>query len=144
MRLASNIKNDNKSFYRYVRSKSKTKDVVSPLKDVDGRIITDDLMMSNVSNQFFSSVFTNENSEAPEVAMRAVDDQDQGVYDITITRDMVKSRIEKLKEGNASGDDGLTPVFLKMSQRKYQSLWLRYLTGLLTMVLCPRIGKWQM
>ena len=58
--------------------------------DVDGRIITDDLMMSNILNQFFSSVFTKENSEAPEVAMRAVDDEDQGVYDITITCDMVK------------------------------------------------------
>jgi len=58
--------------------------------DVDGRIITDDLMMSNILNQFFSSVFTKENSEAPEVAVRAVDDEDQGVYDITITCDMVK------------------------------------------------------
>ena len=37
--------------------------------DVDGRIITDDLMMSNILNQFFSSVFTKENSEAPEVAV---------------------------------------------------------------------------
>jgi len=45
--------------------------------------------------------------------LRAVDDEDQGVYDITITRDMVKSRINKLKEGKAPGDDGLTPVFLK-------------------------------
>jgi len=49
--------------------------------------------MSNILNQFFSSVFTKENSEAPEVAMRAVDDEDQGVYDITITRDTVKYRI---------------------------------------------------
>jgi len=100
-KLASNIKKDNKSFYRYVTSKSRTKDVVGPLKDVDGRIITDDLMMSNIFNQFFSSVFTKENSEAPEVAMRAVDDEDQGVYDITITCDMVKSGIDKLKEGKA-------------------------------------------
>jgi len=81
-------------------------------------------MMSNIFNQFFSSVFTKENSEVPEVAMRAVDDEDQGVHDITITRDMVKSRIDKLKEGKAPGDDGLAPIFLKMSQRKYQSLWL--------------------
>jgi len=57
--------------------------------------------MSNIFNQFFSSVFTKENSEAPEVAMRAVDDEDQGVYDITITCDMVKSGIDKLKEGKA-------------------------------------------
>jgi len=37
-------------------------------------------------------VFTKENSEAPEVAMSVVDDEDQGVYDITITRDTVKSK----------------------------------------------------
>ena len=49
--------------------------------------------MSNIFNQFFSSVFTKENSEAPE--------EDQGVYDITITCDMVKSGIDKLKEGKA-------------------------------------------
>ena len=98
-KLASNIKTDKKSFYRYVRSKSKTKDVVGPLKDVYGRIITDDLTMSNILNQFFSSVFTKEYSEAPEVAMRADDDdEDQGVYNNTITRDIVKSRINKLKE----------------------------------------------
>ena len=46
------------------------------------------------------------------MAIRAADDEDQGVYDITITR-TVKSRINKLKEGKAPGDDGLTPVFLK-------------------------------
>jgi len=55
--------------------------------------------MSNILNQFFSSVFTKEYSEAPEVAMRADDDdEDQGVYNNTITRDIVKSRINKLKE----------------------------------------------
>ena len=44
-------------------------------------------------------MFTKEYSEAPEVAMRADDDdEDQGVYNNTITRDIVKSRINKLKE----------------------------------------------
>jgi len=75
------------------------------------------IKMNNILNQFFSSVFTKGNSEAPEVAMRAVDDEDQGVYDITITRDTVKYRINKLKEGKAPGDDGLTPVFLKKCRR---------------------------
>ena len=110
-------KNDNKSFYRYVRSKSNTKDVVGPLKEVEGRIITDDLTMSTILNQFFSSTFTKENSEAPEMARRAVDGEDQGMYDITITLDMVKSMTDKLKKGKAPGDDGLTPKFLKKCRR---------------------------
>jgi len=47
------------------------------------------------------------------VAMRAVDDKDQGMYDIAITRDTVISRINQLKEGKAPGNDGLTLLFLK-------------------------------
>jgi len=122
--------------------------------------------MSNILNQFSASALTKENSEAPKVAIRAVYDEDQGCM-ITITRgtrDTVKSRINKLKEGKAPEDDGLTPIFLKSVagmvgivgfnvqldtlkvisewQRKCQSLWLRYLTGLLMMLLSHRIGKW--
>ena len=36
LKLAENIKEDPKSFYSYVRSKSKSKGGIGPLKDIDG------------------------------------------------------------------------------------------------------------
>jgi len=47
-KLAKDIKKNPKSFYSYVRSKSKTKDRVGPLKDSSGQIIIDDEGMCNV------------------------------------------------------------------------------------------------
>jgi len=46
----------------------------------------------------------------PIIITRVVDDEDEGIN--TITRYMVKSRINKLKEGKAKEDEGLTPKFL--------------------------------
>ena len=60
-KLASNVKTDPKSFYAYVRSKSKTKTSVGPLKNGDGVLISDDLQMSEILNSYFGSVFTKEN-----------------------------------------------------------------------------------
>ena len=39
-KLAANIKQDSKTFFAYIRSKQKVKDVVGPLKDSDGLVIT--------------------------------------------------------------------------------------------------------
>ena len=39
-KLAANIKKDSKRFFAYIRSKQKVRDVVDPLKDNDGLVIT--------------------------------------------------------------------------------------------------------
>jgi hypothetical protein len=39
--LANEVKNNPKSFYAYVRSKTSVKDVVGPLRANDGKLITD-------------------------------------------------------------------------------------------------------
>ena len=49
--LASNIKSNPKSFYAYVRSKSKTKDRVGPLKDSAGKLVTGDDEMCKMLNE---------------------------------------------------------------------------------------------
>ena len=57
-KLAANIKQDSKSFFAYIRSKQKVKDVVGPLKDSDGLVITKGKEMVDALNIYFSSVFT--------------------------------------------------------------------------------------
>ena len=54
-------KTDPKFFYAYVRSKSKTKTSVGPLKNGDVVFISDDLQMNQISNSYFGSVFRKEN-----------------------------------------------------------------------------------
>ena len=51
-RLASNVKTNPKSFYRYVRSISKTKDAIGPLKDNEGQVVNDDRTMCGLLNNF--------------------------------------------------------------------------------------------
>jgi len=41
-KLVVDVKNNPKSFYRYVRTKTKSKDRVDPLKDSAGKLIEDD------------------------------------------------------------------------------------------------------
>src|SRR5277367_1371747 len=60
VKLARDIKRNPKSFYAYVRSKSKTKDRVGPLVNKSGEIVLDDESMCNILNDQFKPVFTQE------------------------------------------------------------------------------------
>jgi len=115
-KLGCNRKNDSKTFYRYVRSKSRTKDIIGPLKDDRGNIVTNDGQMADILNNFFSSVLTKENKDMLEVTMRCNGGDERSLRDIIITPDMVKLKISKLKQelqDKTPGDDGITPKFLK-------------------------------
>ena len=56
-KLAANIKEDSNSFFAYIRSKQKVKDVVGPLKDNDGLVITKGKEMADALNIYFSCVY---------------------------------------------------------------------------------------
>ena len=65
-----NIKKDPKSFFAYTRSKTRTKDSVGPFVDNEGYVITDTSETAKVLNDFFISVFTDEDVEClPELAI---------------------------------------------------------------------------
>ena len=68
-KLAKDIKTNPKSVYAYVRSQSKVKDSVGPLKDSNGKLVSEKEEMCNFLNEYFGSVFTSENAlnELPEV-----------------------------------------------------------------------------
>ena len=64
IKLAGNIKNDSRSFYVYVRSKQKVRDKVRPLENNRGNIISDGFQMVEVLYEYFSSVFTTEDTSS--------------------------------------------------------------------------------
>ena len=51
-KLAQNIKSDSKSFYAYVRSKQNVRDMVGPLWDNAGNIITQGFLMAEELNSY--------------------------------------------------------------------------------------------
>ena len=65
--------------------------------------------MADILNNFFSSVFTKENKDMPEVTMRFSGGEERSLRNIIITPDMVKLKISELKQDKAPGDDRITP-----------------------------------
>ena len=72
-------------------------DRVGSLKDVNGDIVTDDLDMCNILNNFFSSVFTCEDSTyvLPEFKQRYLGSLDGMLNYINIDREKVLNKFEK-------------------------------------------------
>ena len=68
-KLAKTVTEDSKSFYSYVRSKSKVKDAFGPLVNSSGKTVTNKLEMYNLLNEFFGSVFKDESTlgEIPHI-----------------------------------------------------------------------------
>jgi hypothetical protein len=114
VKLAGKIKTDSKSFYSYVRSKSKTKDKVGPLTDDKGTITTDNTAMCKILNEFFSSVFTDESLYPilPDIQEVFKEDHSKKLLDLGVTDNMVLNRLLKLKPNKAPGLDKLVPKIL--------------------------------
>ena len=55
-KFVKDVKNNPKSFYRYVRTKTKSKDKVGPLKDSAGNLIEENNRMCDTLNNFLISL----------------------------------------------------------------------------------------
>ena len=112
-KLGENVKADRKSFFAYARSQSKSTVRVGPLKNDQGIIISDDLDMSKLLNDYFISVFTAENDSRPfmEDRMRMADAMK--LSDIVFTEADIIRRIALIPDDKAAGPDDLSPRFLK-------------------------------
>ena len=112
-KLAFNIKHDSKSFYAYVRSKQKVQDKVGPLEGSDGNIITEGFLMAENLNEYFSSVFTREDTSAlpvPETKFEGRESDYLG--QLIVTPKMVTKKIRDMKENKSPGVDGIPPKLL--------------------------------
>ena len=61
-KLATNIKQDSKRFFAYIISKQCVKDSIGPLKDTNGVVISNNKEMAGSLNEYFSTVFTLEDT----------------------------------------------------------------------------------
>lgn len=113
-KLADNIKSDSKSFFKYIRANSKTKDSVGPLKDVAGKIVSSNEDMTEELNGFFSSVFTNENiNNIPEPQSIFHGDSECEMNDCVIDTEDVEVKLRRLEPFKAMGPDMISSYMLK-------------------------------
>ena len=113
-KLAKDIKSNPKSFYAYVRSKTKVKEVVGPLRDTSNQLVSDNEVMCEILNEYFGSVFTSEDdiNALPEVKHIFDKDSNHMLSKIELTQDIIASKLSKLKINKAPGVDGIVPRFL--------------------------------
>ena len=104
-------KGDAKPLYKYANSKLKTRCRISQLRQSNGSMTKNDKEKAETLNDFFSSVFTEEDTtNTPD--MNTVHDGDP-IEKVKVNEDMVRKRIKKLKANKSAGPDGLHPKFLK-------------------------------
>ena len=113
-KLADNIKEDPKSFYAYVRNKSKVKVTIGPLKDNYGNVVSDSKEMADMFNEYFSSVFTKENlNNIPKADNSLVNGKNCSLENIVINQGRIAKALGTLKINKAAGVDELNSSFLK-------------------------------
>jgi hypothetical protein len=107
--VAKNSKKNPKAFFLYASSKCKTRDGIADL-NVNQRKISSDEGKANVLNQFFSSVFTDEDlNSIPAIEERPVDSK---LTSFEIHEEEVLKRLVSLNPNKSSGSDGFHPRLL--------------------------------
>ena len=110
-KLADEIKADPKSFWKYVRSKTKVKRGVSDLTREDGSTAHTDDEKADELNKFFCSVSTIENDEnIPEPEMKH---DGTKLTDVKVLKEDVEEKLANLNPAKSPGPDGLHPRVLK-------------------------------
>jgi len=109
-KLAENIKEDTKSFYAYVRSNNNIKCSTGPIVDEAGTLKTDPSDVAEELNNYFSSVFTKEDTtNLPPTAQHSNNKINAILNNITITEQLVKAKLSKLSADKATGVDDISP-----------------------------------
>ena len=102
---SQSAKTNPKAFYAYAKSKLKTRESVADLTDKSGRKATSDAGKAEMLNEFFSSVFTKENTGfVPDCDRRQLSNEMQ---DIVINTSEVLKLLKNLDMSKSAGPDNI-------------------------------------
>jgi len=129
--LAKNFKNNPKPFYCYISRNSKTKSLVGPLKCGD-QVTQSDAEVCDVLNNFFTSVFTkDDSSELPYLDQKYTGNFP--LQDIIINESDVLRALSKVKIDSAPGPDKIySRVLMELQHQVAYPLALIYQSSLET------------
>ena len=110
-KLAKEAKSRPKDFYRYMKSKTSNRTKVGPLDDGE-TVTSDSSKMANILNDFFSSVFTQE--DVTTIPSPNIIFNDKILSHFSVTFHQVEKKLKALNAGSAPGHDKLTAKLLKV------------------------------
>ncbi len=108
--LAFSGDDNGKKFRDYIKSKTKTRPKIGPLVDSNGNAVTDPRKMSGILNDYFATVFTQEDiSSIPTKNLET----DEKLSSFEVYEREIVDKIYQLKRNSAPGPDGIGPVVLQ-------------------------------
>jgi endonuclease/exonuclease/phosphatase family metal-dependent hydrolase len=109
--IAREAKTKPKAFWRYVKSKTRTRESLSPLEKQDGQLTQNDEEKAELLNTYFGSVFTRENKDSsPHLENRHFEHQ---LDNMQITEADVENLLAKMKPDKSPGPDQIHPRVLR-------------------------------
>ena len=111
LQLASEVKTNPKSFWRYVNSKAKVRTKICNLMRPDGTFAKTGQEKADILNKQFSSVFTSEDLTSIPVPTLQYDDA--MLDNVIFTAEIVRKKLLLLKNGKSAGPDNFHPRVLK-------------------------------
>ena len=109
--LAKQAKKKPKDFYMYLNSKSSNRTRVGPLDNGD-TVTSDDGEMANLLNDFFSSVFTQEDTTS--IPPPAIVFDKKLLSEFSVSQSQGAKKLKALKIGSAPGPDKLSAKLLNI------------------------------
>jgi len=115
-KLVSNCNNNSKHFWKYVNSRLRSRPAVDILKKSDGSIVSSDKDKSILFNDFFTSVFTREDtSSMPSFSLNR---ETPTLNSITVTPSIVYDKLKNSKSDKAPGPEGWPVLALKETAKE--------------------------
>ena len=108
--IAKDSTTDPKKFYRYINNKKNIRSGIGPLVNEDGDPIVESKDIATTLNNFFSSVFTQQNrNPLPEAIIKS----SHTLPDLRVTNTDVSIQLDKLKMNKSPGPDRFYPKIIK-------------------------------
>ncbi|KAL8575235.1 hypothetical protein ACOMHN_042356 [Nucella lapillus] len=108
--VTDDFKTNSKKLWAYMKSKGQESQGVSPLKNTEGYLKSDNCSKAEILNNQFKSVFTEEDlSHMPDKG----DSPYQAMDDITVTEKGVQTLLRNLQPNKATGPDSIPAFILK-------------------------------